>query len=98
MLDTATPRVGGQVVRLDGVIGLSGEHARDMALYLAGREVVCEPTEPGLHRCRVGARDLAGVVLFDGGARATSDADPALKRAEDQARAAGRGIWNAWGR
>jgi membrane peptidoglycan carboxypeptidase len=93
VLDTGTLRIAGQVVRLGGVIGLGGEHAREMALYLAGREVACEPAEPGIHRCRIGERDLAEVVLFNGAARAASDADPALRQAEDRARAAGRGVW-----
>jgi membrane peptidoglycan carboxypeptidase len=95
VLDTATLRLGGQVVRLSGVLGLDGEHAEDMAAFLAGREVACEPDAamPGFHRCRAGERDLAEVVLSNGGGRAAADAQPALWRAEQVARSEGRGIW-----
>ncbi|MBI0535688.1 PBP1A family penicillin-binding protein [Roseomonas sp. KE2513] len=96
VLDTGTLRVAGQVVRLGGVIGFSGEPARDMALYLAGREVICEPADAGTHRCKVGDRDLSEVVLFNGGGRAARDAEASLQRAEDQAREASRGLWAAW--
>ncbi len=95
VLDTATLRLAGQVVRLSGVLGLDGEHAQDMAAFLAGREVACEPDAamPGFHRCRTGERDLAEVVLSNGGGRATADAQPGLFRAEQVARSEGRGIW-----
>jgi endonuclease YncB( thermonuclease family) len=70
-----------------------------MALYLAGREVICEPAaDADYHRCRVGERDLSEAVLFNGGGRTTTDADPALREAEAAAREAGRGIWEARGR
>jgi endonuclease YncB( thermonuclease family) len=95
VLDTATLRLGGQVVRLAGVLGLDGEHAEDMAAFLAGREVACEPdpATPGFHRCRAGERDLAEVVLSNGGGRAAADAQPGHWRAEQRARSEGRGIW-----
>ncbi|WP_328805801.1 PBP1A family penicillin-binding protein [Sabulicella rubraurantiaca] len=95
VLDTATLRVGGQVARLAGVIGFGGEYARDMAVYLAGREVSCTPAaeRPGYHNCRAGDRDLAEVVLFNGGGRAEEDAPTVLLEAEHRARSIGRGIW-----
>lgn len=96
VMDTATLRIGRQVVRLAGLVGRGGGAAREMAHYLAGREVVCEPAaDAGYHRCRAGERDLSEVVLSNGGGRATTDADPALREAEAAARAAGRGIWEA---
>jgi membrane peptidoglycan carboxypeptidase len=99
VMDTATLRIGRQVVRLAGLVGRGGGAAREMALYLAGREVVCEPAaDAGYHRCRTGERDLSEVVLSNGGGRATTDADPALREAEAAARTAGRGIWEAQGR
>ena len=98
VLDTGTLRLGSQVVRLAGVVGFTGEPARAMDLYLAGREVTCEPVDASGHRCRVGERDLAEVVLFNGGGRASADAEPALRRAEEDARREARGLWGAWGR
>ena len=98
VLDTGTLRVAGQVVRLGGVIGFPGEPARDMAVYLAGRDVTCEPTDAGMHRCKAGDRNLAEVVVSNGGGRAARDAEASLQTAENQAREAGRGLWAAWGR
>jgi penicillin-binding protein 1A len=95
VLDTATLVLAEQEVRLAGVIGFAGEPAYEMSLYLSGREVSCEPiaTQPGYHRCRTGERDLAQVVVFNGGGRAAADADPTLQQAETRARQARRGIW-----
>lgn len=95
VLDTATLHIGGQMIRLAGIIGLSSDYAREMSLYLQGRDVECTPAreQPGFHRCRVGQRDLAEIVLFNGAGRAVADADPALRLAEDSARSAGRGMW-----
>jgi membrane peptidoglycan carboxypeptidase len=95
VLDTATLVVADQEVRLAGVIGFAGEQADEMAIYLAGREVSCEPlpAQPAFHRCRAGERDLSQVVVFNGGGRAAADAEPALQQAETRARQARRGIW-----
>ncbi|WP_426958243.1 PBP1A family penicillin-binding protein [Muricoccus radiodurans] len=93
VLDTATLRLGSRAVQLTGVIGMRGEYARQLDLYLAGREVVCEPVADGAHRCNVEGRDLSDVVLFNGGGRASADASPALRSSEAQAREAGRGVW-----
>ncbi|WP_458096009.1 PBP1A family penicillin-binding protein [Roseomonas sp. WA12] len=93
VVDTATLRIGNRAIQLTGVIGMRGEFARQFALYLGGREVVCEAVSDGAHRCNLEGRDLSDLVLFNGGGRASADAAPALRESESQARAAGRGIW-----
>ncbi|MCR0980973.1 PBP1A family penicillin-binding protein [Roseomonas populi] len=93
VVDTATVRIGNRALQLTGVIGMRGEYARQLALYLAGREVVCEPVSDGAHRCSVEGRDLSDVVLFNGGGRASADAAPNLRQSEAEAREAGRGVW-----
>lgn len=93
VVDTGTLRIGRQTVRLRGVRGEGGRPAEQMASYLGGREVSCEPAVAGLFRCAVDGWDLAQVVLFNGGARATPDAPRDLQRAESKARAARRGVW-----
>lgn len=93
VVDTGTLRIGRRTVRLRGVRGEAGRPAEQMASYIGGREVSCEPAVAGQFRCAVDGWDLAHVVLFNGGARATPDAPRDLRRAESEARAASRGVW-----
>jgi hypothetical protein len=94
IVDTATLRIGGAIVRLFGVEWARGAQTDDLNRYLAGRDVTCTPAaRPDRHRCQVDGRDLSEVVLYNGGGRATADATPELKAAEDHARAAGWGVW-----
>jgi 1A family penicillin-binding protein len=95
VLDTGTLLFNGQVVRLKGVEGEGGEVAHDMARYIDGREVTCEPAAAGSseYSCRVGGYDLGEVVIYNGGGRAAADAPPAFKSAEAKARLYGRGLW-----
>jgi endonuclease YncB( thermonuclease family) len=94
VIDTATIRVEGKVVRLFGVEWARGSQAEDLVGYLRGREVGCElASAPDRYRCQVGGHDLSRAVLFNGGGRATADASPELVAAENHAKAAGRGVW-----
>jgi endonuclease YncB( thermonuclease family) len=93
VVDTATLRFGRQLVRLYGVEGEGGRFARELALYLGNREVTCEPVGSSAERCRVDGYDLAELVVFNGGGRATPDAPPRIQAVEDEARRARRGIW-----
>ena len=93
VLDTTTLNIQGQVVRLFGVEWVRGAgDPDDLARYLRGREVACEPTGAAkTHRCEVGGQDLSRVVLFNGGGRATQDATPELRAAEEHAKSANSG-------
>jgi penicillin-binding protein 1A len=93
VIDTGTLRLGGRIVRLEGVRGEGGRLAREMARYIGGREVVCEPTGADRFRCEVDGWDLSEAVLFNGGGRATPDARPDLRSAESRARALRQGLW-----
>ena len=93
VLDTGTLRIGGETVRLRGVRGERGRAAEEMASYIRGRLVSCEPAVAEIHRCTVDGWDLSAVVLFNGGAQATPDAPADLRREESKARAARRGLW-----
>jgi endonuclease YncB( thermonuclease family) len=94
VIDTATIRVEGKVVRLFGVDWARGGQAEDLVGYLRGREVECElASAPDRYRCQIGGHDLSRAVLFNGGGRATADASPELVAAENHAKAAGRGVW-----
>ncbi|MBF9196350.1 thermonuclease family protein [Microvirga terrestris] len=95
VIDTATLSLKGEVVRLFGVEWApGGGKPEDLAGYLNGREVACEPAGSNdVYRCQVGNQDLSRVVLFNGGGRPTSDATPELKAAADKAREAKIGVW-----
>ena len=94
VIDTATLRVGGKVVRLFGVEWVRGGQADELSKYLRKRTVTCQPA-PGssAHICTVEGRDLSEVVLFNGGGRASSEATPDLVAAEDHARTERLGVW-----
>ncbi|MFG5119504.1 thermonuclease family protein [Methylorubrum sp. POS3] len=94
VIDTATLRVGGKLVRLFGVEWVRGGQADELAKYLRGRPVTCLPAAgSSAHVCTVEGRDLSEVVLFNGGGRASSEATPELVAAEDHARTERLGVW-----
>lgn len=93
VVDTATLRIAGHVVRLEGVIGFGGRQARNLTNYIAQREVLCRPTKPDRYRCSVGGWDLSEVVLFNGGGRPLPAVDPTLRAAAREAQRTRRGIW-----
>jgi endonuclease YncB( thermonuclease family) len=93
VVDTATIELDGRTVRLRGVRGEGGAQTRELEGWIDGRPMACFPSVGGRHVCEVDGFDLAEVVLFNGGGRATADASPVLRRAERQAREARRGLW-----
>ncbi len=93
MVDTATFRIDGTRVKLEGVDGLTGRHATRMERYIGGREITCRHTAGERYRCEVDGWDLSKVVLFNGGGRVTADASGDLVDAEAKARREGRGVW-----
>ena len=94
VVDTATLKVGGKVVRLFGVEWVRGGQAGELARYIGSRPVTCQPA-PGSEtmNCLVDGRDLSEVVLFNGGGRASPEASPELVAAEDHARSERLGVW-----
>ncbi len=95
IVDTATLLIRGRLVHLFGVSGENGEFARALARYIGGREVTCRPADAtgSQYRCQIGQYDLAEAVLFNGGGRAAPEAPAELQNAEENARLAGRGLW-----
>jgi hypothetical protein len=94
VIDTVTLRIGDKVMRLYGTEWAKGGTPDNLARYIAGRPVRCEPADAKSYNCTVSGQDLSRVVLFNGGARAAFDAPPALRDAESKARDAGRGVWS----
>ncbi len=93
VVDTATLKLGGRVVRLFGVEWAKGGQAQDLTGYLAGRPVNCQPAAGDSYQCAVDGHDLSEVVLYNGGGRASADATPDLVEAERRARTEKVGIW-----
>ncbi|HEV2557549.1 MAG TPA: hypothetical protein VGU45_02885 [Microvirga sp.] len=95
VLDTSTLRVQDRIVRLFGVEwARGGGDPDDLVKYLRGREITCEPAGGAdSYRCQVEGQDLSRVVLFNGGGRATPEATPELRAAEDHARSNKMGVW-----
>lgn len=94
VVDTATLRLAGKTVHLFGVEWVRGGQGTELAKYLGGRNVTCQPA-PGssAYLCTVDGRDLSEVVLFNGGGRASPEATPDLAAAEDHARSERLGVW-----
>ena len=68
VIDTATLRIEGKLVRLAGVEWARGAQSADLARYLGGRPVTCRPKGANdVYRCLVDGRDLSEVVLYYGG-------------------------------
>jgi endonuclease YncB( thermonuclease family) len=110
VLDGDTLRVGGLVVRLDGIVApprgsvcrsgmlvvdCGAASANALASLVRNKAVDCSITGHDDHGrpagdCVAGGVGLNQALVRDGWARARAEA---LRRTEDQARAAGRGIW-----
>jgi penicillin-binding protein 1A len=95
LVDTGTLVLNGATVQLSGVEGEAGPAVSDLARYIRGREIACQPVERGAaqYRCKLGEYDLSEAVVLNGAGRAAADAPERLRDAEAQARSAGRGIW-----
>ena len=94
MHDTGTLEIDGQIIRLSGVTGSDGDHSRQLARFLRRQDITCEQDNGGQgYRCRVSNQDLAELILLNGGGRASDDATPELRAAEERARATRAGVW-----
>jgi endonuclease YncB( thermonuclease family) len=96
VVDTATLLVQGQTVHLSGVAGEAGEYGEALNRFIGGRSVTCLPTPGGAageYHCFIGRNDLARAIIGGGVGRTTEAADPALRAAEQWARARRLGIW-----
>jgi endonuclease YncB( thermonuclease family) len=95
VVDTSTLLLSGKIVHLFGVHSTEGAKPADLERYLAGRAVACTSIDGAdAFRCEVEGRDISQVVLFNGGGRASADATPQLREAEDRARAQRIGVWS----
>jgi membrane peptidoglycan carboxypeptidase len=94
IVDTATLRLNGAIIRLSGIAGETGKPAQELGQYIRGREIACRPAEEtARYRCTLEEYDLSEAVLLNGAGRAAGDAPERLRQAERQAKLAGRGVW-----
>jgi 1A family penicillin-binding protein len=95
VVDSATLLLNGALIRLDGIAGQRGAPANELARYIGGREIACEPVDRGApqYRCTIGDYDLGEAILLNGAGRAAVNAPERLRSAEEKARLSGRGVW-----
>jgi membrane peptidoglycan carboxypeptidase len=93
VIDTATLRIAGGIVQLEGVSGVGGSYVQDLAAYIGDREITCRLTMDDRYRCALDGWDLSEIVLQNGGGHATPQAAPDLVEAQRKARSEGRGLW-----
>ncbi len=95
VVDTATLLLNGELIHLDGIAGQGGAEGNQLARYIGGRAVTCEPVGRGAakFRCKLGNYDLNEAIVLNGGGRAADNAPERLRSAEEKARLAGRGVW-----
>jgi hypothetical protein len=89
------PIIGGQTLRLDGLSTIAADKTQRVAAWVRahGNYLECEPVGDA-YRCLTPQKiDLAQAVLLNGAGRVSPDAGPSYRAAEDQARAARRGVW-----
>ena len=95
VLDTATLRVDGVEVHLNGIVGQDGSSVDKMRAFIAeqGGTVDCTYGQAD-YTCKTSTgHDLGAAALLNGAARAARNASFAYHNLENQARQAGRGIW-----
>ena len=95
VLDSGAIVVAGQVINLYGIRGESGRPASELQNYIAhmGNRVTCFVRPANSFECHVQGYDVAEAAVLNGAARASEGAPSKYRTAEQEARAAHRGIW-----
>jgi endonuclease YncB( thermonuclease family) len=94
VLDTATILVSGQRLMLAGITGFGSPYRDQLAKFIEeqGGKVRCAPIGDR-YSCFVSNVDLGLAALTNGAARTATDASPAYRQAEDEAKKSKRGIY-----
>ena len=90
------PVIAGKVLRLHGIETLPPAQVAAMKGWVENHNnyLECQAVGADSYQCQTLRRlDLACIVLFNGGARASPDAEQSYRDAEQQAREERRGIW-----
>jgi len=95
VLDSGAIVVAGQVINLYGILGESGRPASELQNYIAhmGNRVTCFVRPANSFECHAQGYDVAEAAVLNGAARAREGAPSKYRTAEQEARAAHRGIW-----
>jgi len=95
VLDSGAIVVAGRVVNLYGILGETGRPAAEFQNYIAhmGNRVSCFARPSNSFECRAQGYDVAEAAVLNGAARARARAPSKYRTAEQEARAAHRGIW-----
>jgi hypothetical protein len=96
IIDTGHLLVDGRSIALQGIEGLGGRPAQELAVFIRNRggKITCRFLRQG-YGCRTvtGNIDIGLAALLNGAATAAADASPAQRQAQQQAQAAHRGMW-----
>jgi len=90
------PILNGQTILLSGIDAIAPSAQKGFAKFInkQGNLISCEPVGEGSYRCLTPQGiDIAQGAILNGGARASAEAPQSYRDAEQQARAAKRGIW-----
>ncbi len=90
------PVINGQAVRLAGVDDVQTNLELGLLSWINqhGGTVACSPSSSGAYQCKTtDGFDVSAAMLANGAARATPDAPDNYRKAEQQARAAQKGLW-----
>ncbi len=91
------PIIDGKTVHLSGVDMIAPDKVDQVDHWIKahGRYLECDSSGASTYRCLTTQKlDVAQVLLLNGVARATADAEPVYREAEEQAQAAKRGLWH----
>jgi serine/threonine protein kinase len=91
------PIIDGKTVRLSGVDMIAPNMVDQVDHWIKahGRYLECDFSKASTYRCLTTQKlDVAQVLLLNGVARASPDAEPIYREAEKQAQEAGRGLWH----
>ncbi len=91
------PIIDGKTVHLSGVDMIAPNMVDQVDHWIKahGRYLECDSSGVSTYRCLTTQKlDVAQVLLLNGVARASPDAEPIYREAEKQAQGAGRGLWH----
>lgn len=96
VIDTATLEIDGRRLPLDGIVGLSGQDATELRLFIAeqGGQVSCQPQGEIAYACTTpSGYDVAAAALVNGAARTSPSASEEYREFEAGAQRERRGSW-----
>lgn len=96
VVSTSSFEMRGQRINLEGVEGVTGAFADQLARFIQeqGGDIACTAKASNVYRCHTKTKvDLSQAVLLNGSGKALPNSAPDLVAAEKRARDSRRGLW-----